>query len=366
MSMDDNALKILASLTESFGPAGFEREPARIIKQYMSEFVDEVLYDKLGSVILKKKGTSEQPKILLAGHIDEVGFMISGIDRETGFLTFNPLGGWYDQVLLGQRVTVRTSKGDLPGVISSKPPHLLAPEELEKVVKKDKMFIDIGSTSKEETAQMGIRIGDPAVPWSPFNLIKGGRIALGKAFDDRLGVFVAAQTVRKLKQENIPHPNTVYAAATVMEEVGLRGATTVPHVVDPDVGIVLEVDIAGDVPEIKPQQAPARMGKGPTILTYDASMIPNQLLKEFVIRTAEMNEIPYQLSFTARGGTDAGKIHIHKMGCPSIVIGIPTRHIHSHVGMFSLEDFENTVKLTLELTKRLDYDTVNRFTSLQG
>ncbi len=364
MSLDDKALKVLASLTESFGPAGFEREPARIVKQYMAECADEVLQDKLGSVILKKKGRNEQPRILLAGHIDEVGFIISGIDRETGFLTFNPLGGWFDQVLLSQRVTVRTSRGDLPGVISSKPPHLLAPEELEKVVKKDKMFIDIGSTSKEETEKMGVQIGDPAVPWSPFSLIKGGKIALGKAFDDRLGAFVAMQVVRRLKQDSITHSNTVYAAATVMEEVGLRGATTVPHIVDPDVGIILEVDIAGDVPEIKPQQAPARMGKGPAILTYDASMIPNQLLKEFVIHTAEQNRIPYQLSFTARGGTDAGKIHIHKMGCPSIVIGVPTRHIHSHVGLFSLEDFENTVKLTLELVKSLDHETVDAFTRI--
>ncbi|MFH0848495.1 MAG: M42 family metallopeptidase [archaeon] len=362
--MDEEAVNLFRALTESFGPAGFEREPEIIVKEYMSKYADELLRDKLGSVIFKKRGTSETPRVLLAGHVDEVGFIVSGIDRETGFLSFNPLGGWFDQVLLAQRVVVRTSVQDLPGVIASKPPHLLTPDELEKVVKKDKMFIDIGSTSRTEVEKMGVKVGDPVVPWSPFSLIMNGRVAMGKAFDDRVGAFIAMQTVRRIREERMNHPNTVYGAATVMEEVGLRGATTVPHVVDPDIGIVLEVDISGDVPDIKPQQAPSKMGKGPAIVTFDSSMIPNLNLKEFVIRVAEQNGIPYQLSFTARGGTDAGRIHIHKMGCPSIVIGVPTRHIHSHVSMLSLEDCENTIKLTLELVKRLDRQTVDGFTAL--
>jgi len=192
-----------------------------------------------------------------------VGFIVTGIEKETGFLTFGPLGGWFDQVLLGQRVVVRGSGGDLLGVIASKPPHILPADELDKVVKKDKMFIDIGATSMEDAEKMGVRIGDPVMPWSPFTPMRDGRMALGKAFDDRIGAFVAMQVIRKLKQKQVKHPNTVYGAATVMEEVGLRGATTVPHLVDPDVGLVLEVDIAGDVPEIKPQEAPSRLGKGP-------------------------------------------------------------------------------------------------------
>ena len=291
-----------------------------------------------------------------------MGFIVTGIEKETGFLTFGPLGGWFDQVLLGQRVVVRGSRGDLLGVIASKPPHILPADELDKVVKKDKMFIDIGATSKEDAEKMGVRIGDPVMPWSPFTTMRDGRMALGKAFDDRIGAFVAMQVIRELKQKQVKHPNTVYGAATVMEEVGLRGATTVPHLVDPDVGLVLEVDIAGDVPEIKPQEAPSRLGKGPSIVTFDASMVPNPALKEFVIKTAEQHKIPYQLSFTARGGTDAGRIH--KIGCPSIVIGVPTRHIHSHAGLLSLEDCENTIKLTIELIKKLDAKTVESLTSM--
>ncbi|MCD6444466.1 M42 family metallopeptidase [Candidatus Bathyarchaeota archaeon] len=361
--LDDWSLKVLKDLSESFGPAGFEREVAQKVKRYMKEYADEILTDKLGSVIFVKKGASDRPRVLLPGHIDEVGFVVSGID-DLGYVTFNPLGGWFDQVLLSQRVVIRTRKGDVYGVIAAKPPHLLTPEEAKKVVEKKNMFIDVGATSRKEAEEMGIRIGDPVVPYSPFMTVRDGKIAMGKAFDDRVGAFVAMAVVRRLKTENIQHPNTVYGAGTVQEEVGLRGAGTVAHVVDPDVAIVLEVDIAGDVPGIKATEAPAKLGKGPSIVTYDASMIPNQPLKEFVIEVAEKTGIPYQLSQVARGGTDAGRIHISRAGCPSIVIGVPTRHIHTHVGLFSLEDLENTVKLVVELVKRLDKKTVESFTAL--
>jgi len=328
---DEKALSVLKRMTESFGPSGFERETARIIKDYMKEYADEILSDKLGSLVYVLKGNEERPHILLAGHIDEVGFVVSGIDEKTGFLTFNPLGGWWDQVLLSQRVIVRTSKGDIMGVIAAKPPHLLTAEERKKLVTMDKMYIDIGVTSKEEAEEMGVKIGDPVIPWSPFSLLRDGKIAMGKAFDDRIGAFVMMEAIRRIKEEGIEHPNTVYGAATVQEEVGLRGAQTVAHLVDPDAGIVLEIDISGDVPGIEPSKAPTKMGKGPSLVTFDRSMIPNQPFKEFVIETAKE-------------------------------IGVPTRHIHSHVGLLSLEDAENAVKLVIELIKRLDKERVESFT----
>lgn len=362
--VDEKALSVLREMCESFGPAGFERETIAIVKRYMSPYCDECTGDKLGSIIFRKKGEAERPRVLLPGHVDEVGFVVSGIDKESGFLTFNTLGGWFDQVLLSQRVTVRTRKGDLLGVIAAKPPHLLPPEDLTKVVAKSMMHIDIGATSQKEAEELGVRIGDPIVPWSPFSVIRDGKLAAGKAFDDRIGAFIAMETIRRLAEEHILHPNTVYGAATVQEEVGLRGAATVAHIVDPDVAIVPEVDIAGDVPGVKPSEAPARMGRGPTILTFDASMIPNQLLKDFVIQVAEEQKIPYQLSQVARGGTDAGRIHMSRAGCPSIVIGVATRHIHSSVGLLSLEDADHAVKLCVELVKRLDQKTVEGFTSL--
>jgi len=361
--MDKKALALLKEMVESFGPAGFERETAAIIKKAAQGYADEVMMDKLGSVVFTHKGAANRPRVLLAGHIDEIGFVVSGIDDKTGFLTFNQLGGWWDQVLLSQRVIVRTVKGDVYGVIAAKPPHLLPPEEQKKVVEKKMMYIDVGSTTKKETEHLGVRIGDPVVPFSPFSTIRNGKLGMGKAFDDRIGAFIAMEVVRRLSEGKAKHPNTVYGAATVQEEVGARGAATVAHIVDPDVAIVLEVDIAGDVPGVQPQEAAAKMGKGPSICTFDSSMIPNQPLKQFIIDTAEKLKIPYQLSLVAAGGTDGSRIHMSRAGCPSIVIGVPTRHIHSHVGILSFEDLENATRLTLELAKRFDQKTVNNFTT---
>jgi len=359
---DDKSLDLMKRMMEAFGPSGFEREVNALCKEYMEPYSDEVIVDKLGTVTFVAKGRSERPRVLMAGHTDEVGFIVSSVSKE-GFLTFNTLGGWWSQVLLGQRVVIRTCKGYVDGVIASKPPHILPAEERKKVVERENMFIDIGATSKEEAEESGVKIGDPVVPWSPFKIVQDGKVAMGKAFDDRIGAFVIMEAIRRIKEQKIGHPNTVYGAATVQEEVGLRGAQTIAHVVDPDVSIVLEVDIAGDVPGIKPHEAITKMGQGPGLLTWDRSMIPNQPLKEFVIKVAKQAQIPLQLSQIS-GGTDAGRIHINRAGCPSVVISVPTRHIHSHVGYLSLEDTENAILLVIELLKRLNSKTVEGFTAL--
>ena len=370
--MEETAKNFLAALCNCFAPSGFEREGIRIAKEYVQDYADEIRFDKLGSMMFVKKGSDEKPVILLPGHIDEVGFVISSIN-EKGFLTFNPIGGWFDQVLLGQRVRIRAKKGDVEGVIAAKPPHLLLPEERTKVVEKANMFIDVGCSNKKEVEELGIRVGDPAVPVSGFSTFKRKtfrdgekstgtvEIAMGKAFDDRVGVYMAAEVVRRLKINEIEHPNTVVGAATTQEEVGVRGARTTAWVVEPDINLTLDVDISGDIPGVEPQQAPSVMGKGPTILTYDSSHIPNQGLKEFVINVAEESGIPYQLSQIARGGTDAAVIHLSRAGCPSLVIGIATRHIHSHVGLVSLDDVEHGIQLLIEVIKRLDRKTVQSF-----
>lgn len=373
--MEATALQFLGRLCDSFGPSGFEREPGRIVKNYVQPFVDEVSSDKLGSLFFKKQGTAQSPVILLPGHIDEVGFIVAGINKE-GYLTFNPIGGWFDQVLLGQRVKVRTKDGTLLlGVIAAKPPHVLPPEERDKVVKKENMFIDIGCANEPEVKKLGVRMGDPIVPDSTFSTMqktvfeekeeKGvTTIAIGKGFDDRIGAFIAVEVLRRLRQEQIAHPNTVIAAATVQEEVGARGARTTAHLLNPDVCLTLEVEIAGDVPGLDATKAPAKMGKGPAIVTYDSSMIPNQPLKELIIETAEQAKIPYQLSQVARGGTDGGIIHISNAGCPTVVLGVATRHIHSHVGLLSLDDVEQCINLVIAVIKRLDLETVRGLTEI--
>ena len=257
---------------------------------------------------------------------------------------------------------MRGKKGDIVGIIASKPPHILPMEERKKIVEKKDMFIDIGASTMEEVEEAGIRIGDPVVPWSPFDVIRDGKIAMGKAFDDRIGTFVIMEAMRRIKEQNMAHPNKIFGAATVQEEVGLRGAQTIAQTVNPDVSIVLEVDIAGDVPGIKPHEAATKLGGGPGLITYDRSMIPNQPFKEYVIDTAKQAQIPLQLSQMAGGGTDAGRIHVNASGCPTVVLTVPTRHIHSHVGLLSLKDAENAIRLLVELLKKLDWETVKSFT----
>jgi putative aminopeptidase FrvX len=371
--MEKESAEFFERLSNCFGPSGFEREALKIVRDYVKPYSDRVCMDKLGSLLFEKKGTKDAPVVLLPGHVDEVGYIISSINKQ-GFITFNPLGGWFDQTLLGQRVKIRTSKGDVDGVIASKPPHLLSDEERTKVIKKEHMFIDVGASNEEEVKAMGIRIGNPAVPISLFSMrekkkFKDGKakgkeiVCFGKAFDDRVGAFAASEVVKNLSEKKIKHPNRVIGVATVQEEVGLRGARTAGYMAKPDICITLEVDISGDVPGIEPYQAPTKIGDGPSISTYDSSMIPNPALVEFIMGVAEKCKIPYQLSQIARGGTDAGIIHLGHAGCPSVVMSVPTRHIHSHVGVFSMNDLDNCVKLVIELVKRLDKKTVDGFTT---
>ena len=372
--MKKSSLQFFEKLCNAPGPSGFEREPARLVRRYIEPHCDEIACDKLGSLIFRKVGTPKGPVVFLPGHADEIGFLVSGIDQATGFLTFVPLGGWPDQVLMAQRVHVMTRKGMVPGVIAAKPIHLMTTEERTKLVPKEKMFMDIGCSNPEEAVAMGVRVGDAIVPDSTFSLIEKkvfkekkeagtATLAMGRAFDNRAGLFVAAEVVRRLHEEKIKHPNVLLGAATSQEEVGLRGATTSGYKADPDVCIALDVDLAGDVPGIAKHEAPSRLGGGVSILTYDRSLIPNQGLKELVIATAEEEKIPFTLSAVA-GGEDAGAVHKTREGCPSICLGIPTRHIHSHVGILDLADVDRCVALVIAVLKRLDAKTVASFTAI--
>jgi endoglucanase len=292
--------------------------------------------------------------------MDEIGFMITHLTKD-GFLKFVQLGGWWDQVLLGHRVVIKTRKGDLVGVIGAKPPHIVDPEERKKVVKKDQMYIDIGATSKEEVEAAGVRAGDPAVPQADFAVMANGKSLLSKAFDNRVGCALAIDALRHFQEAE--HPNDLYGVATVMEEVGLRGARTSAHAIDPDVAIILEIDIAGDVPGIRPEQSIATLGKGPTILLYDRGMIPNLKLRDLFIDIAAELDIPLQLSgYSVGGSTDGAAIHLHGTGVPTVVIGVASRHIHSHGSIIHRDDYENAVKLVTAVVARLDKDTVEGFT----
>jgi len=354
----DFTINLLKVLTETPGVPGYETPIRSVVRDYLEKY-GELTQDKIGSVICRKNGIADNPRIMLAGHMDEIGFMVKQITAE-GFIKFLPLGGWFDQVLLGQRVILQSSKGDVVGVIGAKPPHLLSPEDREKVVKRKDMYIDIGASSKDEVEKAGIRLGDPIIPRADFVELAGGFTYLSKAFDDRVGTALVISTLHELK--NNDHPNTVYGVATVMEEVGVRGATTSVRAVDPDVAIVLESDIAGDVPGIKPDESNIKLGQGPTVILYDARMIPNIRFRDLVLRTAEKIDVPIQLSTIEGGATDGAAIHLHGIGVPTIVIGVAARHIHSHSSIIHRQDYDNAVKLLIALVLRLDANTVASLT----
>lgn len=355
----DETTELLKKVTEAHGVPGYETEVRAVLRELM-EPLGELSQDKLGSLICHQPG--EGPKVMLAGHMDEIGFLVHHITDE-GFIKFIQLGGWWDQVLLGHRVIVKTQQGDVTGVIGAKPPHLLDAEERDKVVKKKDMFIDIGATSKAEVEAAGVRLGDPIVPDSDFVVLANGKSYLSKAFDDRVGCAVVIDVLGHFSQNGNSHPNDLYGVATVMEEVGVRGATTSARAVDPDVAIILESDIAGDVPGIKDEESSIKLGAGPTMLIYDARMIPNLALRDLVIDSARELDIPLQFSAIPGGATDGGAIHLHGTGVPTVVIGVAARHIHSHGAILHRDDYDHAVRLVTALVERLDQETVARLTS---
>lgn len=331
---------------------GYETEVRAVLREIMSPLGD-LTQDKLGSLICRQTG--EGPKVMLVGHMDEIGLIVTHID-DNGFLKFLQLGGWWDQTILSQRVIVKTHKGDVVGVVGAKPPHLISADERSKMVEKKDMYIDVGSTSKAETETAGVRVGDPVVPDSQFAVMAGGKTYLSKAFDNRVGCAVVVDVLRRFAEGG--HPNDLYGVQTVMEEVGLRGATTSARAVDPDVAIILEADIAGDVPGIKKEQSSVRLGGGPALSVFDARMIPNTKLRNLVIDTAAERGIPLQFSNMPGGATDGGAIHMNNVGVPTVVVGVPSRHIHSHGSIIHRDDYDNAVKLVAALVARLDASTV--------
>ncbi|RSK24461.1 M42 family metallopeptidase [Bhargavaea beijingensis] len=356
----DEQLQMLKDLTDAKGIPGNEREPREVMKRYIEPFADSIDYDGLGSLIAEKKGDSEGPRVLVAGHLDEVGFMVSKID-DKGFLSFQTVGGWWSQVMLAQRVTIVTRDGrELTGVVGSKPPHILSADARKKPVDIKDMFIDIGASSKEEAMEWGVRPGDMVAPYFEFTVMNNPDYLMAKAWDNRIGCAIAIDVLRKLKDEQ--HPNTVFSAGAVQEEIGLRGARTVAAKVKPDIGFAVDVGIAGDTPGVSSKEASGKMGDGPQIVLYDASMVSHKGLRELVVDTAEEKGIPYQFETIPGGGTDAGSIHLANEGVPSLAICIPTRYIHSHAAILHKKDYEHAVQLIVEVIKKLDRETVDRLT----
>jgi len=346
----DDKLKLYQELTEAPGVPGQEEAVREIMRRNLEPY-GKTLEDNLGSIFVEKMGQAGGPRIMIAGHMDEVGFMVTRITDE-GFIKFTTLGGWWEQVMLAQRVTIHTRLGVLTGVVGSKPPHLLGAEERKKPVDKKEMFIDIGANNKEEAEKAGVRPGDAIVPICPFTPLVDPKLLLAKAWDNRAGCAVSLLTLELLKGEK--HPNVLYAGATVQEEVGLRGAQTSSWLVEPDIAFALDVGIAGDTPGVKTDEAMSKAGKGPAISIYDAGHVAHRGLRDYVCEVADAEGIPYQFDYITGGATDAGRIHLWNKGVPALNIAIPARYIHSAASIIHRDDLENAAKLMAAVVKKLD------------
>lgn len=356
--MEEKELQLLKDLTDAKGVPGNEGAVRTVFVNYAEKYADNISFDGLGSVIAKKVGDASGPKVLFAGHLDEVGFMVTGITEE-GFLKFQTLGGWWSQVMLAQQVEITTGKNKtIHGVIGCKPPHVLTAEVRNKAYEIADMFIDIGATNKEEALSWGVKPGDMVTPYIEFKRLNDSKFLLAKAWDNRIGLAVTLRILENLKASS--HPNIAFGAGNVQEEVGLRGAKTATHMVDPDIAFALDTGTAGDTPGMTPKEADSKLGEGPQIIIYDASMVAHKGLRDFVVGVAEELEIPFQYTVIAGGGTDAGSQHVSKNGIPALAITVATRYLHSHTSVIHEDDYLNTVKLMTEVIKRLDSETVKK------
>jgi len=343
VSLSDN----LEELSNVHGVTGREQEVSKLMISMMKPHVDEIRLDKLENVIAMKKGKKVSPKVMIAAHMDEIGLMVKTITKQ-GFLQFAKMGGIDDRILLAQKVIIHTQKGPLQGIIGSKPPHIQKEEERKKIVTYDRLFIDVGAEDRKDANKMGVRVGDP-VSFDIKYAKLSDDVVMGKAFDDRVGCAIMIEILKQLKSTDC----TLYAVGTVQEEVGLRGAATAAFGINPDVGIALDVTVAGDVPGVKEFEASVKMGKGPVLTVADHGLITHPKVMRLLLDTAEENTITYQLETGLPGTTDAAKMSLTRQGVPSGTISVATRYIHSPAGILSLKDAENSAKLTVAVIEKI-------------
>jgi endoglucanase len=347
---------LLKEMSMLKGIPGNERD----VRRYMAKRMEgkaEISYDNLGSIIGLKVGKEDGPKIMVAGHMDEVGFIVTTITDE-GYIKFTPAGGWWGQVMLAQQLDITTSSGEvIRGVIGAKAPHILTAEERNKPVEMKTMFLDVGVKDKEEAEKLGIKPGDMITPYIEYRELANKKYLLGKAWDNRVGCAAAMEVLENLQDKK--HHNRYYAVGTVMEEVGLRGATTSAHKINPDIGIALDTTIAYDFPGGSKNTV---LGNGVGIMIKDGSMVGHRGLRDFTVALCEKHDIKYQLTYLERGGTDGGAMHMAVDGAPSIALCLPVRYLHSHTSIVHKDDYDAMVKLVTLMVESLDQETVDKIT----
>lgn len=357
MKMD--SIKLIEKLSNANGVSGFEDEICDIARDYLGKDYDISENSLRNLYIYPKQFNEKKPVVMLDAHSDEVGFMAQSI-QGNGLIQFVAVGGWWSQAVPAQKVRIRNRDGIyVPGIVATKPPHFMSEDEKKAVLSIDQMFIDVGATCKKEVIEdYGIDIGAPIVPDVAFSFDEKRDMMLGKAFDDRLGCAVVIESLLKLNGKKLD-VNAV-GVLSAQEEVGTRGAQNAVLTVKPDAAIVLEGSPADDSwKDADSRQCSIK--KGPQGRLRDLSMIANPRFAEFTKKTAEKCDIPFQMAVRKGGGTDGGPIHLAEAGVPTSVLSVPSRYIHTHHGFAAFRDYQNTVKLTVELVKQLNQKLISSF-----
>jgi putative aminopeptidase FrvX len=341
---------LLQMFSDAHGMSGYEDAVAELLRKELEPLVDEVQTDKMGNVVGIRKG--QGPKVMVAAHMDEIGLAVSHVD-EDGFIKFVSVGGFFDPIVLGQRVLIHGQGGRvLPGVVGARPIHLMDAEERKKMPKLKEMFVDCGATSAQNATELGVDIGSPITMDRPYTRLANDYVT-GKAFDNRAGLAMMVSALQRLQGRTVKA--TVLAVGTVQEEVGLKGARTSAFGLDPDVAIATDVTIPGDHPGVSKNECHVSTGKGPGITIMDAAgrgvIAPKPVIR-WLREAADAEAIPHQLFVGDGGNTDATAISITRAGIPCSVISCPTRYIHSPVEVLSLRDLENGAALIAAAIER--------------
>ncbi len=337
-------MDLLKRLSQECGIPGREERIRALIKEELTGHVCEIRTDRLGNIIATKKGKKDSSTasttrcvVAVAAHMDEIGFMVSHIDKETGFLRIHPVGGFDPKTLIAQRVTVHSASEPLIGAIGTKPIHILSKADLNKPLDLKDLFVDLG-LPKEKVTEL-VQIGDPITLRQDF--ISYGDLVSGKALDDRVGIYVGLEAIKQTKD----HVAEIHFIGTTQEEVGLRGAKVAGFEVKPDIGIALDVTLACDLPNVAAAEQITKLGAGVAIKIKDSASISHPGLVQAFRQLAEEKKIPYQMEILPRGGTDAGALQLAWKGTAAITLSIPTRYVHSVVESAHKDDITATIDL---------------------
>ena len=351
-------INLISDITNAFGPSGFEDDVVKVIKEYSKDF--NVENDCMNNVFSKlKTNTGKKPVVMLDAHSDEVGFIVQHINSK-GLISILNLGGWVGSNIPAHSVKIKNSRGEMiTGITVSKPPHFMTDEERARnIIDMDSIFVDVGATGREEVTEVfGIKVGDPIMPDVTFQYNENNGTLFGKAFDNRLGCACIIETMKRLSGENLEVD--VVGAFASQEEVGMRGAQVTSQVVKPDLAIVFEGSPANDL-YFDEFEAQCAMKKGTQIRHMDQSYISSPEFIKYAEYLADKNNIKYQSAVRRRGSTNAVRIHVSHKAVPVLVLGIPSRFVHTHYNFCALEDVNSTVDLAVEVIKNFDEDSLNK------